>query len=112
MADIILQPNAVSVYGLLSVIQAQNPTGPESEPKKILDCGAGGSVPPLAIFRSHGFEAWGIDSSEEQLELTRQFCRQEGIELHIQTGDMRQTPFGDETFDYVYEHYSMCHLSI
>ena len=24
---------------------------------------------------------------------------------------MREIPFDDETFDYVYEHYAMCHLS-
>ncbi len=33
------------------------------------------------------------------------------MDLHLGKGDMRQIPFEDETFDYVYEHYSMCHLS-
>ena len=33
------------------------------------------------------------------------------MELHLRKGDMRQIPFEGETFDYVYEHYSMCHLS-
>jgi ubiquinone/menaquinone biosynthesis C-methylase UbiE len=111
MADIILSPNAVPVYSFLSLIQAEKPFPPASQPKKILDCGAGGSLPPLALFAEYGFDAWGIDCSEGQLEMARQFCRQEGIELHLQNGDMRQIPFGDETFDYVYEHYSMCHLS-
>jgi SAM-dependent methyltransferase len=31
--------------------------------------------------------------------------------LHLHQGDMRQIPFRDAAFDYVYEHYSMCHLS-
>ncbi|MHA1290912.1 MAG: hypothetical protein ACTSPB_26300, partial [Candidatus Thorarchaeota archaeon] len=36
--------------------------------KKILDCGAGGRFPPLAIFHQHGFETHGIDLSDDQIE--------------------------------------------
>jgi ubiquinone/menaquinone biosynthesis C-methylase UbiE len=111
MEDIILRPNAIPVYGFLSFINAQHPPEKTSQRGKILDCGAGGPVPPLALFHQHGFEAWGIDASEDQLDKARQFCEQQGIELHLRSGDMRRIPFEDETFDYVYEHYSMCHLS-
>ncbi|NIV30103.1 MAG: methyltransferase domain-containing protein, partial [Anaerolineae bacterium] len=41
----------------------------------------------------------------------REFCRDQGIELHLRSGDMRRIPFEDSTYDYVYEQYSMCHLS-
>jgi len=109
--NIILRANAIPVYGFLSVINAQHPQGETPQRGKILDCGAGGSVPPLALFHQHGFEAWGIDTSDEQLDKAKQFCEQQGIALHLRTGDMRRIPFEGETFHYVYEHYSMCHLS-
>jgi len=111
MEDIILRTNATPVYGFLSVINTQAPLKAGDPPKKILDCGAGGPVPPLALFHHHGFETCGIDTSEDQLEKARQFCQQNGITCQIRLGDMRQIPFPDETFDCVYEHYSMCHLS-
>jgi SAM-dependent methyltransferase len=110
MENVILRTNAIPVYGFLSFINARHPQGETPQRSKILDCGAGGPVPPLALFHRHGFEAWGIDASDGQLDRARQFCERQGIELHLRTGDMRRIPFEDETFDYVYEHYSMCHL--
>ncbi|KPK64469.1 hypothetical protein AMJ83_01780 [candidate division WOR_3 bacterium SM23_42] len=81
------------------------------KPKRILDCGAGGQVPPLALFHQHGFEIWGIDISDEQLEKARRFCAEQGLKIQLQRGDMRSIPFRNASFDYVFEHYSMCHLS-
>ena len=117
MKNVVLRTNAIPVYGFLSTIIARqlregaSPPGNALSAGKILDCGAGGPVPPLALFHQHGFEAWGIDNSEEQLDRARQFCQEQGIDLNLRPGDMRQIPFADESFDYVYEHYSMCHLS-
>ena len=111
MGNVILRTNAIPVYGFLSVINAQHPPDETRERGRILDCGAGGSVPPLALFHRHGFETWGIDVSEEQLDRARQFCVQQEIDVHLRAGDMRQLPFDDESFDYVFEHYSMLHLS-
>lgn len=111
MEKVVLCPNAIPVYGFLSIIIARQPQGETLPQRKILDCGAGGPVPPLALFHQHGFEGWGIDTSEGQLARARQFCEAQGIELHLRQGDMRCIPFEDDTFDYVYEHYSMCHLS-
>ena len=117
MKNVVLRPNAIPVYGFLSVITARQSQGGalrqgKALPRgKVLDCGAGGPVPPLALFHQHGFEGWGIDASEAQLGRAKQFCEEQGIELHLRKGDMRRIPFEDETFDYVYEHYSMCHLS-
>jgi SAM-dependent methyltransferase len=109
--NVVLRTNAIPVYGFLSVITARQPPGEALPRRKILDCGAGGPVPPLALFQQHGFEGWGIDTSEAQLAKARQFCREQGITLHLRQGDMRRIPFEGETFDYVYEHYAMCHLS-
>ena len=111
MRNVVLRTNAIPVYGFLSVITARQSPGGALPRGKILDCGAGGPVPPVALFHQHGFDAWGIDASEGQLDRARQFCEEQGFELHLRRGDMRRIPFEDETFDYVYEHYSMCHLS-
>lgn len=109
MMSVILRPNAAPIYAFLSYItmhQDQLPPG-----RKILDCGAGGPLPPLALFQQHGFEPWGIDSSVTQLERARVFCAQHDIDLNLQQGDMRSIPFEDATFDFVYEQYAMVHLT-
>ena len=111
MKNIILRPNGAPVYSFLSWVNAHQPEDEALEKRKILDCGAGGPVPPLALFQQHGFECRGIDRSLEQLEKARHFCQKHEIELNLHEGDMRQIPFEDGSFDYVYEHYSMCHLS-
>ncbi len=111
MKNIILQDNATPVYAFLSFIQTHQAQTETFRGKKVLDCGAGGPVPPLALFHQHGFEAWGIDVSDEQLQRAEAFCREHEINLHLRKGDMRHIPFEDETFDFVYEHYSMCHLT-
>ncbi len=109
MADLILHPNATPVYSFLSMLQAQ-PPAEAPHPLKVLDCG-GGPLPPLTLFRQHGYEAWGVDCSAEQLERARQFCVQHQVEVNLRLGDMRALPFEDESFDALYEHFSMCHLS-
>jgi len=107
----ILRTNATAVYRFLSVLHASLDKGASFAGKKILDCGAGGPVPPLAIFAEQGLDAYGIDISESQIAKAQEFSRQTGLTIHLQQGDMRRIPFEDNTFDYVYEHYSMCHLS-
>ena len=111
MNSVVLRPNAVPVYYFLSAITNRLSEGETSRGKRILDCGAGGVLPPVALFHQHGFDSWGIDTSDEQLDKARRYCRRHGMEVHLSKGDMRDIPFGDESFDYVYEHYSMCHLS-
>lgn len=79
--------------------------------KKVLDCGAGGRYPPLALFYERGYKPYGIDISDEQVEHARTFCREHSMELNIMKGDMRCIPFDDESFSFVYECESMCHLT-
>ena len=109
--NFILRPNAIPVYSFLSFIKARQLENKTFQQKKILDCGAGGMTPPLGLFYLHGFETWGIDISEDQLQKASCFAEQNGMALNLHKGDMRQIPFEDDTFDYVYEHYAMCHLS-
>lgn len=79
--------------------------------KKILDCGAGGSKPPLTLFYLNGFETHGIDISEETRDKSDLFCKKNNMQLNIIDGDIRQIPFGDETFSFVYSINTLVHLS-
>jgi ubiquinone/menaquinone biosynthesis C-methylase UbiE len=111
MSQIILRPNAAPLYSFLSYLIHSQTEGGGAHKRKVLDCGAGGPLPPLAVFYEQGFETWGIDVSAEQLQKARAFCREHGMDIHLRQGDMRQIPFEDETFDIIYEQYSMCHLT-
>jgi len=79
--------------------------------KRILDCGAGGPDPKLALFFENGFETYGIDISDDQIKDVEDFCKKSGIKLNIIKGDMRNIPFDFEYFGYVYSYLSMVHLS-
>ena len=107
----ILQPNATTVYQFLSFIRYRLAEGESLAGRSILDCGAAGPVPPVAIFAEQGMVAHGIDISKPHLDLSKQFCSDTGIDIRLQLADMRQLPFDNESFDYVYEHYSVCHLT-
>ncbi|QVK20720.1 class I SAM-dependent methyltransferase [Mycoplasmatota bacterium] len=109
--NIILRTNATQVYRFLSIIQKHLPTDQSLKGKRILDCGAGGELPPLALFASNGFDAVGIDISVDQIEASQKFAKEHDLNIALSQGDMRKLPFADETFDYVYEHFSLCHLN-
>ena len=79
--------------------------------KRILDCGAGGPDPKLAFFYENGFETYGIDTSEEQIKKTEDFCKKRNIKLKIIKGDMRHIPFESNFFGYAYSYLSMVHLT-
>lgn len=79
--------------------------------KKVLDCGAGGICPPLSIFHDFGYEVHGIDISDKQLELVRGYEEKTGSKLNIIKGDMRNLPFDDEEFSFVYSFNSIFHMS-
>ncbi|MBD3158955.1 MAG: methyltransferase domain-containing protein [Candidatus Lokiarchaeota archaeon] len=79
--------------------------------KTVLDCGAGGSKPSLALFHELGYETHGIDTSNEQVKKAKQFCKENGLELGIQIGDMREIPFENESFGLVYSYNSIFHLT-
>ena len=44
--------------------------------KEILDCGAGGKDPPLALFYQYGYQTYGIEIAEEALSEADRFCRE------------------------------------
>lgn len=98
------------LYSFLSILERSR-NGSTPQPIKILDCAAGGKTPPLGLFHEYGYETWGIDISPEQVQLAQAFGEQHGMSLNIRQGDMRQIPFGDETFDHVFEYHSIAHLT-
>jgi SAM-dependent methyltransferase len=79
--------------------------------KTVLDCGAGGRYPPLALFHQHGYDAFGIDISQTQIEYAQAFCAEYDIALNLQRGDVRNLPFEDRSFSFVYEFWSIGHLT-
>ncbi|MBK5115059.1 MAG: class I SAM-dependent methyltransferase [Candidatus Heimdallarchaeota archaeon] len=79
--------------------------------KKILDCGCGGALPPLAMFYEHGFEAYGIDIDQGRLTQAENFGKQKGMKLNLITGDMRDLPYEGGSFSFVFSYYTIFHLT-
>lgn len=78
--------------------------------REILDCGAGGEKPPLYIFHLLGYETRGIDISRDQLKRATVFCEEKGIDLSIEEGDIRDLPFKEESFSFVYSYDTIFHM--
>jgi ubiquinone/menaquinone biosynthesis C-methylase UbiE len=70
----------------------------------VLDCGAGGSSPPLSLFFKSGYRTYGIEIAQRALLEAQQFCAANHIALNIIGGDMRCIPFPKETFSFVYSY--------
>jgi ubiquinone/menaquinone biosynthesis C-methylase UbiE len=78
--------------------------------KRILDCGAGGPRPPLALFSKYGYECHGIDISDSAIASASKFSEEYDLNLNIIEGDMRKIPYDDESFSFVFSQNSICHL--
>lgn len=72
--------------------------------KEVLDCGAGGTHPPLSLFHHYGYRTYGIEIAEEALSQAQRFCAEKEINLNIIAGDMRSMPFPDESLSFVYSY--------
>jgi len=79
--------------------------------KKILDCGAGGRLPPLTMFNEFGFKTHGIDISKNQIKHANDYSNTKGMTLNIVEGDMRKLPFDNESFSYIYSYNTIFHLT-
>lgn len=78
--------------------------------KIILDCGAGGDQPPLGLFAQAGYQTYGLELNEEQLEKARKYEIQKGQELNISLGNMCNMEFDDDSFSFVYSYNSVFHM--
>jgi ubiquinone/menaquinone biosynthesis C-methylase UbiE len=79
--------------------------------KEVLDCGAGGNCPPLAIFAEHGYKTHGIDIDDKQIELAKEFAVTKGLDLGITKGDMKALPYEDNSISFIYSYNSIFHMS-
>ena len=70
--------------------------------KNVLDCGAGGSQPPLSLFYRHGYKTYGIEIAETPLAEAQKYCADNKLPLGIIQGDMRSIPFSRAEFNFVY----------
>jgi ubiquinone/menaquinone biosynthesis C-methylase UbiE len=93
-----------SIYNFLRIAESN------MSRRRILDCGAGGKYPKIAIFQEYGYELYGIDTNADQLKYAREFASKNAINLNITEGDMREIPFENEFFGYVMSYLSMVHL--
>ncbi|NHJ39594.1 MAG: class I SAM-dependent methyltransferase [Asgard group archaeon] len=79
--------------------------------KKILDCGAGGSQPKIAVFSERGYEAHGVEISDTQIERAQKYAKENNLNYKIIKADMRKLPFEDESFSFVYSYHTIMHLT-
>ena len=79
--------------------------------KTVLDCGAGGRNPPLALFIDYGFKTAGVDISPSQIEASHEYEKKHGVDLNIVLGNMLDLDFPDESFTCVYSFNSSIHLT-
>lgn len=79
--------------------------------KTVLDCGAGGDLPPLSLFSSYGYSTYGIEFDVAQLEKANDFAKRRGQNLNIQQGDMRQLKLKDGSMSFVYSYNSVFHMT-
>jgi ubiquinone/menaquinone biosynthesis C-methylase UbiE len=72
--------------------------------KDVLDCGAGGSQPPLSLFHQYGYKTFGIEIAEKSLEEAQRYCKDNDMPLGIICGDMRCIPFSSKEFSFIYSY--------
>ncbi len=77
----------------------------------VLDCGAGGNCPPLALFSEFGYKTYGIEIDDSQIEQARAFGLEHNVDLNILKGDMRELPFEDESISYIYSYNTIFHMT-
>ncbi len=92
-------------YNFLSYLSDSAIDGP------ILDCGSGGPYPKQELFFLLGFDAIGIEFSEERLEMAQEYAKQHKLDLSMQLGDMRTIPFESNYFGHVYSWNTIFHMN-
>ncbi|OBZ18245.1 SAM-dependent methyltransferase [Bacillus sp. FJAT-27264] len=84
-----------------------NETGLE---RTVLDCGAGGDSPSLGLFAQNGYTTRGIEFDPIAIAQAEAYEHERGHQLNIERGDMRNLPFPDESFSFVYSYNSIFHM--
>jgi len=79
--------------------------------KKILDCGAGGSKPNIAVFSERGYEVHGVEISDTQIERAQKYAEENNLDYKIIKADIRELPYEDESFSFAYSYNTIEHLT-
>jgi ubiquinone/menaquinone biosynthesis C-methylase UbiE len=99
--------NLINAFPLYNFLKYCNSSSHE---KIILDCGAGGSNPPLSLFYEFKYKTYGIEISEEQLMKANEFCKIHNVDLNIISGDMTRIPFGRDFFSFLFSYNTSVHM--
>lgn len=98
------------VYRQTSVYKFLDYCNKSNLEKKVVDCGAGGNMPPLGMFYSEGYETVGIEMDDNQIALSSSFEKENNMNLNIIKGDMRYLPFEEEEIPFIYSFGSIFHM--
>jgi 2-polyprenyl-3-methyl-5-hydroxy-6-metoxy-1,4-benzoquinol methylase len=96
--------NALPLYNFMKYCEESNLE------KKIIDCGAGGKLPPLSLFYSFGYEVFGIDNSIDQIEAAERFAQENNMNLNIELSDMKNIPKNDNSYSFLYSYNTSVHI--
>ena len=61
-----------------------------------LGCGIGRHT---ILFARNGFNTYGLDLSEESIRRTKEYAKQENVDVELKLGDMLNLPYDDEQFE-------------
>ena len=76
----------------------------------ILDCGAGGNFPKIALFAINDFEAHGIEILNERLEMAEKFSKENNLNLNLVEGNINKLPYESEKFGFVFTYNTIFHM--
>ena len=77
---------------------------------KILDTGCGNGR-HVVFFAEQGYDVYGIDISEEAIEIAAAWVAKQGLHVALMVGDVEGLPFEAEYFDVVISHEVLDHVS-
>ena len=76
---------------------------------RILDVGCGNGR-HVVFFAEQGFDIYGIDISEEAIEIAKAWLDKKGLKAHLGVGDVARLPFDNQYFDIVISHEVLDHI--